>query len=199
MTKLKEKNRERTENQILKTVDKIVCEKGFESLGINTIASQAEVSKTLIYRYFESIDGLISQYIIKNDFWININPTTESYNNINQFIKDMFDGQIKLIRENTTLRKLHRWELTSNNSHIIKLRKLREEKGIMMIKEICNKTNISHKEIAAVASIISSSITYLAILSDNCNEYNGNNIQSNKGWDNIREGIHKIIDLYINI
>ncbi len=199
MTKTKEKNRERTEKLILETVDKIIEETGFESLGVNLIATKAGVSKTLIYRYFNSIDGLISQYILKNDFWINIEPNIVSYNNINQFIKDMFDGQINLIRENKTLRKLHRWELTCDNDHINRLRKLREDKGIMMIEDICNKANITKKEITAVASIISSAITYLAILSDSCNEYNGNNIQSNEGWENIREGIHKIIDLHINI
>ncbi len=197
MTQIKKRDREQTENLILMTVDKIVCDKGFESLGINIIASQAGVSKTLIYRYFDSIDGLISQYIMKNDFWINIKPSTESYNNINQFIKDMFDGQIKLMREKTALRKLHRWELSSNNEHIKNLRKLREDKGIMMIKEICKRTNKSQSDISAVASILSSAITYLAILSDSCPEHNGNNIQTNKGWENIKEGINKIIDLYI--
>ena len=45
------KNREHTESRILEAVASIIESEGFEKLGINTIASKANVSKMLIYRY----------------------------------------------------------------------------------------------------------------------------------------------------
>ena len=66
------KNRELTELALLKAVDDLIEEDGFENLGINAVAAKAGLSKMLIYRYFESLDGLIVAYIERNDYWINL-------------------------------------------------------------------------------------------------------------------------------
>ena len=73
------KNREQTESRILEAVASIVESEGFEKLGINTIASKANVSKMLIYRYFGGLEELIAQFIMQKDYWANtgtviINP-----------------------------------------------------------------------------------------------------------------------------
>ena len=52
------KSREQTESKILEAVASIVESDGFEKLGINTIALKANVSKMLIYRYFDA-EGLL--------------------------------------------------------------------------------------------------------------------------------------------
>ena len=59
------KNREQTESRILEAVASIVESEGFEKLGINTIASKANVSKMLIYRYFGGLEELIAQFIMQ--------------------------------------------------------------------------------------------------------------------------------------
>lgn len=65
------KNRQATELALIKAVDDIIEESGFEGLGINAVAAKAGVAKMLIYRYFNSLDGLIAAYIQQNDYWIN--------------------------------------------------------------------------------------------------------------------------------
>lgn len=57
------KNRQVTELILIKAVDELIEEKGFEGLGINAVAAKAGVSKMLIYRYFNSLEGLIAAYI----------------------------------------------------------------------------------------------------------------------------------------
>ena len=54
------KNRQTTEMNLIKAVDELIEENGFEGLGINAVAAKAGVSKMLIYRYFNSLDGLIA-------------------------------------------------------------------------------------------------------------------------------------------
>ena len=56
------KNRQATELALIKAVDDIIEESGFEGLGINAVAAKAGVAKMLIYRYFNSLDGLIAAY-----------------------------------------------------------------------------------------------------------------------------------------
>ena len=58
------KNRQATEMALIKAVNDIIEESGFEGLGINAVAAKAKVSKMLIYRYFNSLDGLIAAYIL---------------------------------------------------------------------------------------------------------------------------------------
>ena len=52
------KNRQATEMTLITAVNDIIEESGFERLGINAVAAKAKVSKMLIYRYFNSLDGL---------------------------------------------------------------------------------------------------------------------------------------------
>ena len=68
------KNRQATEQLLLEAVNRLVEQDGFEGLGINAVATQAGVSKMLIYRYFGSLNGLIAAYIRRYDFWINVRP-----------------------------------------------------------------------------------------------------------------------------
>lgn len=60
------KNRQATEMTLITAVNDIIEESGFEGLGINAVAAKAKVSKMLIYRYFNSLDGLIAAYIQQN-------------------------------------------------------------------------------------------------------------------------------------
>ena len=44
-------------------------DQGFRGIGINVVARRAGVSKELIYRYFGSMDNLIRQLMIREDYW----------------------------------------------------------------------------------------------------------------------------------
>ena len=59
------KNREQTEEKILEAVGSIIENQGFEKVGINAIATEAGISKMLIYRYFGGVEELIAQYLIQ--------------------------------------------------------------------------------------------------------------------------------------
>lgn len=73
------KNRQATEMTLIKAVNDIIEESGFEGLGINAVATRAKVSKMLIYRYFNSLDGLIAAYIQQNDYWINFDEESTGH------------------------------------------------------------------------------------------------------------------------
>ena len=81
------KNRQTTEMNLIKAVDELIEENGFEGLGINAVAAKAGVSKMLIYRYFNSLDGLIAAYIQQHDYWINFDEQLPDEENIGEFIK----------------------------------------------------------------------------------------------------------------
>ncbi|QIU97147.1 TetR/AcrR family transcriptional regulator [Bacteroides faecium] len=191
------KNRQATELTLIKAVDDIIEESGFEGLGINAIAAKAKVSKMLIYRYFNSLDGLIAAYIQQNDYWINFNEELPDKEHLSEFIKQIFKRQIARLRESYTLKRLYRWELSTDNKFVKELRDKREEKGLWLIEAVSRLSKHPQKETAAVASIITAAISYLALLEENCQAYNGLKIQQETGWEQLEEGINLLVDLWL--
>ena len=191
------KNRQATELTLIKAVNDIIEESGFEGLGINAIAAKARVSKMLIYRYFNSLDGLIAAYIQQNDYWINFNEELPDKEHLADFIKQAFKRQITRLRENYTLKRLYRWELSTDNKFVKELRDKREEKGIWLIDAVSQLSKHPRKETAALASIITAAISYLALLEENCQVYNGLKLQQESGWEELEEGINLLVELWL--
>lgn len=191
------KSREQTESKILETVASIVESDGFEKLGINTIALKANVSKMLIYRYFGGLEELVARFIMQKDYWANTDTLILNPHSVGDSIKSMFRNQIEQLRNDVTLRRLCRWELSCHNASIDRLRDKREENGCNLIKVVSRLTGSSNSEVASLASILSASISYLTLIEDQCPTYNGIALQTDKGWEQIAQGVDMIVDLWI--
>lgn len=191
------KSREQTESKILEAVASIVESDGFEKLGINTIALKANVSKMLIYRYFGGLEELVARFIMQKDYWANTDTLILNPHSVGDSIKSMFRNQIEQLRNDVTLRRLCRWELSCHNASIDRLRDKREENGCNLIKVVSRLTGCSNSEVASLASILSASISYLTLIEDQCLTYNGIALQTDKGWEQIAQGVDMIVDLWI--
>ena len=191
------KSREQTESKILEAVASIVESDGFEKLGINTIALKANVSKMLIYRYFGGLEELIARFIMQKDYWANTDTLILNPHSVGDSIKSMFRNQIEQLRNDVTLRRLCRWELSCHSASIDRLRDKREENGCNLIKVVSRLTGCSNSEVASLASILSASISYLTLIEDQCPTYNGIALQTDKGWEQIAQGVDMIVDLWI--
>ena len=191
------KNREQTEEKILEAVGSIIESQGFEKVGINAIATEAGVSKMLIYRYFGGVEELIAQYLIQKDYWANTDAAIINPEAVGDSIKSMFRRQVEQLRNDITLKRLYRWELFTDNQNIQQLRNRREENGCRLIKMVSALTGCPDAQVAALASILSASISYLALLEDQCQSYNGICLQTDEGWNQLMQGIEMIIDLWI--
>ena len=191
------KSREQTECKILEAVASIVESDGFEKLGINTIALKANVSKMLIYRYFGGLEELVARFIMQKDYWANTDTLILNPHSVGDSIKSMFRTQIEQLRNDVTLRRLCRWELSCHNASIDRLRDKREENGCNLIKVVSRLTGCSNSEVASLASILSASISYLTLIEDQCPTYNGIALQTDKGWEQIAQGVDMIVDLWI--
>lgn len=117
-----ERDREATEKRLLDTIGQMIAENGFEKIGINAVSAQSGVSKILIYRYFNSIDGLIAAYIRKHDFWLNSSLEFSDAAQVLPAVKKMFREHIEQLRTDPVLRKLYRWELSCDNEVITALK-----------------------------------------------------------------------------
>ena len=191
------KDKELTQEKILEAVDNIIANDGFERVGVNAIAQKAGVSKMLIYRYFGGLDELIAQYLLRKDYWANTDIHAIDGADVAGSLKRMFREQIIQLRNDVTLRRLCRWELTTDNENIRQLRDRRERNGCELIKAVSGFTHSHHAEVAALASILSASISYLVLIEEQSPTYNGINLRSNEGWEQVVKGLDLMIDLWI--
>ena len=191
------KNRELTEKKILDAVERIIENQGFEKLGINAVASEAGVSKMLIYRYFGGLDELLAHYLMQKDYWANTDTTILEQANVGESIKNMFRKQIKQMRNDIMLKRLCRWELTADNDNIRTLQDRRERNGRDLIQMVARLTGCSNAEVASLATILSASISYLVLMEEQTSTYNGIDLQSEEGWKQIMDGIGLMIDLWL--
>ena len=194
-----ERDRETTERRLLDTIGQMINESGFEKIGINAVANQSGVSKILIYRYFGSVEGLMAAYIRQHDFWINFPQELPDRNQLQAFLKNMFKEQIEQLRSNPTLKRLYRWELSSDNEMIVKLREQREKAGMQRLAKISELTGYPQEELAPLATLLTASITYLVMLEEFCPVYNGIPLNNDTGWRQIIQGIDTLIDKLLHM
>ena len=194
---VKERDRQLSEEKLINAVGELIEEMGFENLGINQVAKRAGFSKNLIYRYFESLDGLIYAYMKKHDFWANaVNEQVETPD-IKAYLKAFYRREIAEFRGNTALKRLRRWELSTTKDFVFEIRALREKNGLLFMNMITQFVRIDKEQLQAISALIAAGIAYLAIFEDSCKIYNGIDIQTDKGWQQISNGIDALIDYMI--
>lgn len=194
---VKERDRQQSEEQLVRAVGELIEEIGFENLGINQVAKRAGFSKNLIYRYFESLDGLIYAYMKKYDFWANAQNEMPDISDINAYLKKFYRREIGEFRGNMALKRLRRWELSTDKDFVVEIRAQREKNGVRFMEIMSGFVKIDKEQLQAISALLDAGIAYLAIFEENCPIYNGIDIQSNKGWEQIASGIDFLIDTMI--
>ena len=189
-----ERNREATERRLLETVGELVCESGFEQIGINALAARAGVSKVLVYRYFGSVDGLLAAYVRRHDFWFGLPDGVPDRACLPDFLKRLFREQVARLRGNAALRRLYRWELSSDHPLVAGLRAQRERIGVELTRRVCERAGLCEERVAVLAAFIASATTYLAMLGDFCPCYNGIPLDGEAGWERICRGADELVD-----
>jgi len=196
MTKI-ERDRDMTEEKLINAVGELIVGEGFESLGVRKVAEQAGVNKTLIYRYFESLDGLIYAYMKKHDFWLNTPLERPDVADIKVYLKTFYRREIAEYRDNTALKRLKRWELSSDKDFVVEIRAQREKNGVQFMEIMSGFAKVDKEQLQAISALMDAGIVYLAMFAENCKMYNDIDIQSDKGWEKIAKGIDVLIDIMI--
>lgn len=192
-----ERDRDMTEEKLINAIGELIVGEGFESLGVRKVADQARVNKTLIYRYFESLDGLIYAYMKKHDFWLNTPLERPDVSDIKGYLKTFYRREIAECRDNIALKRLKRWELSSDKDFVVEIRAQREKNGVQFMEMISGFAKVDKEQLQAISALMDAGIAYLAMFAENCKMYNDIDIQSDKGWEQIAKGIDALVDIMI--
>ena len=110
------------------------------------------------------------------------------------FLKRLFREQVARLRGNAALRRLYRWELSSDHPLVAGLRAQRERIGVELTRRVCERAGLCEERVAVLAAFIASATTYLAMLGDFCPCYNGIPLDGEAGWERICRGADELVD-----
>lgn len=190
------RDKERTKGKILAAVGEIIEQHGIEKVGVNLVARTAGKNKLLIYRYFDSVDGLIQEYIKKSGLQVfasggqAINSDTND-SEVQISARDLSGLMLVMlhdIRNNKQMRNLLRWEMQSGKS-------LLSDEHNQVTERILEKTRKlpGNQDLGALFAILTSGIYYLAIVSDQQDKIIDVDLHSEQGWKRIENVIERII------
>ncbi len=197
--KVKQRDKERTKGKILKAVGEVIEKYGTEKVGVNLIARTAGVNKVLIYRYFESVDKLMEQYV-KSGLY-----TSTTADNYLEEIERVLPKQapevltkimltfLNDLRERKATRDLLRWEMATGKSM---LTDSRNAAAMRLMDKIGSLPKFDDLE--ALSAFLTAGIYFLTISADYRESLLGLNLKSEDDWKRIERVVEKIIEKIAN-
>ncbi len=198
------RNKEQSRQKLVDAVGAIILRDGFNAVGINSVAKEANLDKVLIYRYFDGLDGLLREFARRKDFYINISDLIlDEIDNARE--EDLMDLIIKILvsqlhglRENRALQELMLWEMLERNELTIAIAKDREAKGYELSRRLKGKMNLHGSESDAAIALLVSGIYYLVLRARTVDVFNGVDLSSDEGWKHIEKAIRQIVSSFFN-
>jgi len=193
-TKVKKRDRERTKGKILKAVGEVIEQFGTEKVGVNLIARTAGVNKVLIYRYFESVDGLMEQYVKSGEYTSTMgddyieNMTTVPPEERSKALTELMQTFLTDLRERKATRDLLRWEIGTGKSMLSDARNQIATRLVEKVGELPN-----FKDTSALMAFLTAGIYYMTIATDYREKMIDVDLHSDEGWKRIETVIERII------
>ncbi len=177
----------RSEIQLIEAVSTIIADEGFSKIGINKIAKTAGCDKVLIYRYFGDLDGLITAWAKKHDFYIQAYDAfvkrveTASQVDLRKITKEILLSQLRFTKDNKIHQELLLWEL-SGGLKFKAIRDLREENGHKLQKLLELKADIKDSNFSMYITLLIASINYIVLSTLEYPRFNGIDFSRDASW-----------------
>ncbi|KOS08082.1 TetR family transcriptional regulator [Flavobacterium akiainvivens] len=195
------RNKERSKQQLLDAVGKLLKTEGFTGLKVNDIAATAGLDKKLIYKYFGSRDNLVDEYISSLDFWSNVSQDQAPpviTDGGQDFTKHMLLQQYDVLDGNDELQKLMMWGLYESRKSLKAVADEREAVGEVLLTNITDPFfGKFAKEYRSTVGILIAGIYYMNMYAGvNCNTFCGIDITQPEGKQDIKNALVNLVDLF---
>ncbi|MCT4646346.1 MAG: TetR family transcriptional regulator [Carboxylicivirga sp.] len=168
MPSIREKKSIASKLNLIKTIGKVLKDKGYSKLSINLISEESGVDKAFIYRHYKDFDGLLKAYISQQDYWLKSLSKLSDYKieDHRQFMKGLVMNQFKDIYNNEELQQFLIWELGDKEGFTTSVaieREVLAEDLYAQARDVFRRYNIDTNMLYA---ILISSVYYLILHKD---------------------------------
>lgn len=193
------RNKERSKLKFLDAVGTILRTHGHAGLKINAIAATAGVDKKMIYSYFGGLDGLVDEYIRRQDFWSNAKndqPPPQITDGGKAVAQQLLFQQFEYVLKNEGLQKLLLWRLSEERSSLRTWTDNQEANGEQLFKYVADiHFGENARQFRAIMALMISGLYYLDLYSMvNGSTFCGIDIKSEEGRSEIQKAIAFIMD-----
>ncbi|MCC5860167.1 MAG: TetR/AcrR family transcriptional regulator [Ectothiorhodospiraceae bacterium] len=189
------RNREQSEARLIAAVGQILAREGFAGLGVNAVARAAGVDKVLIYRYFDGLPNLLRAYGEREDFW----PTSAEVLGedaaairalpVGKRVEHVVLGLLDALRKRPQTIEILAWEAMEDNALTRTLADIREHWGLRVIEHVFPDPSERSEDVLALANLLVAGFQYLMIRARRSPAYGGVALNTETGWQHIRQGI----------
>jgi len=161
---------------------------GASALGVNAIAREAKVNKSLIYRYFGDLNALYVAYVEQSDLW----PTAEEIIGSDperliglswaDVLADVMPRYAAALRRRPQTLELLAAELSSRNELTIAFEEVRELRSNQTFERMAKLGIVTPENVAVMLVLVSAAINYLAVRSRNIRWFSGVEINTESFW-----------------
>jgi len=190
---------EETRARILDALSRIILRDGLAGVGINALAREAGCDKVLIYRYFGDLDGVYKAFASSREFWWTVEDVTSDIDPTRisgpDAMKLFLRRHTEAIRLRPVTLAVLAEEAATRTPLVIALETVREERALALGVWIGrNLAFTSGIDFPAIALILSTATTYLAVRARKIRVMNGVLIKSDEDWKRIFAALDALID-----
>jgi len=202
---VRQERRLRTEATMLEAFETVLVREGAGNVTVQAVADEAGVAKTLLYRYFDDIGGLIKAWGKQRDLFVPLDelfPDPEAsaralYDDPFQFAKNQILKQAQHMRNHPAYIELCLAELSGSGPVIDALMELRLERNEAESAAL-GVTTLDGSTVPMLLPLLllPAAITYLAMRARKSPVYAGGiQLDTDQGWARIMVAVEQSIDL----
>lgn len=201
---VRQERRVRTEAAMLEAFETVLVREGAANVTVQAVADEAGVAKTLIYRYFDDIGGLIKAWGQQHDLFV---PLAELFPDPQASAKALYEDPF-LFAKNQILKQAHHMrnhpayielclaELSGSGPVIDALMELRVERNEAESKALGVTLDGSTVPMLLPLLLLPAAITYLAMRARKSPIYAGViHLDTDEGWAQIMVAVEQTLDL----
>lgn len=191
------RDRERTAQQLIEALGRVLARDGFERCGVNAVAREAGLDKVLIYRYFSGMPGLLTAYAESNTFWPTVDEILGADRHaltrpLGERLELILDALLDALRRRPETLAIMAWELTQRNPLTERLAEVREAWSQALIAasafDVAAYGELGEDGIA-LTNLVVAGIQYLLLRARTVDDYGGLALNTDDGWRRIRRAI----------
>ncbi|MEL6341150.1 MAG: helix-turn-helix domain-containing protein [Myxococcota bacterium] len=181
-------DRHASERRLIDAVDRLIARDGIAGVGVNAIARESGVNKSLLYRYFGSLAGLYSAYIEEMDVWPGVEEILgediERFRGASdaQILSDVIPRYAQALRRRPRTLELLAAELVTRNELTIEFERIREGRSDEVFQRLGEIGIGNSAALTATVALLVGAVNYLVVRARSIRVFAGAQIQEDHFW-----------------
>ncbi len=201
---VRQARRIRTEEAILNAFEAVLVRDGADGVTAQAVAAEADVAKTLIYKYYGGMEGLIKEWARQREIFLPLEelfPDPEAAVNTMHtdpfgFARTQILKQAEHMRSHPVYIELCLAELSGSGPVVDALLELRRERNEAESKALGESLDGANIPMLLPIMLMPAAITYLAMRARKSPLFAGMvRLDTDEGWNSMMAAVKQIIDL----